>query len=194
MSGTYKIHGHAIVSADDRIADADGRVPAALHNDADWQRFQAALDAAAVTVLGRHGHERNPNPLGRNRLVLSSSAIGIERRNDAWWWNPAKASLKEALAKVAHGGGIIAVVGGRHVFDLFLAVGFDQFDLARAARVKIPGGIPIFSAILAGRSAEEVLAGNGLSTGDAESLDRAAGVTLSVWRRMANASVDDCRP
>ncbi len=99
MIDNWFIHGHAIVSADDRIAADDGTVPQPLRNDADWSRFQAALDAAAVTVLGRRGHEANPNDKRRNRLVLSSSARGIEERRDGWWWNPAEASLAEALAR-----------------------------------------------------------------------------------------------
>ena len=89
MIGRWSFEGHAIVSADDRIAGPDGLTPASLRNEADWARFQAALDAAAVTVLGRLGHEANANRKGRNRLVLSSSARGVTRRDDAWWWNPA---------------------------------------------------------------------------------------------------------
>ena len=90
-------HGHAIVSADDRIADASGLTPPSLRIAADWDRFQAALDRSVVTVVGRLGHEANPNRRGRNRLVLSSHADGVERRPDAWWWNPAAAPLADAL-------------------------------------------------------------------------------------------------
>src|SRR4029079_18736879 len=117
--GRWSIHGHAIVSADDRIADADGVTPPSLRNDADWARFRGALDAAAVIVLGRLGHEANPNRKKRNRLVLSSSAKGIERHTDAWCWNPAKIPVEEALGRAAPDGGIAAVPGGRRVFDLF---------------------------------------------------------------------------
>lgn len=179
----YRIEGHAIVSDDDRIAAADGATPPALRNDADWTRFQNALDAAAVTVLGRRGHEANANPKRRNRLVLSSSAKGIERRADAWWWNPAEAPLTDALRRAAPGGGIVAVPGGRPVFDLFLAAGFDAFHLARANGVRIPGGIPLFSAIESGHTAEDVLLGAGLAPGPNEVLDAEARVTLTVWRR-----------
>jgi hypothetical protein len=178
----YEIHGHAIVTADDRIADAGGGTPASLRNEADWVRFQAALDRAAVTVLGRLAHEANPNPRGRNRLVLSSSASGIERRPDAWWWNPAAASLAEALAAAAPGGGIVAVPGGRRVFDYFLAAGFDAFHLARAESVWVPDGIPLFTAVTAGRSAESILADHGLVAVRSEILDPDARVTLTVWR------------
>ena len=176
----YRIEGHAIVSDDDHIAAADGATPPALRNDADWTRFQLALDAAAVTVLGRRGHEANPNPKRRNRIVLSSSAKGIERGADAWWWNPAKAPLAEALRQAAPGGGVVAVPGGRPVFDLFLAEGFDAFHLARANGVRVPGGIPLFSAIASGKTAEDILLGAGLAPGPKEVLDAEARVTLTV--------------
>ena len=182
MIAGYRIHGHAIVSADDRIADAHGQTPAALRNEADWVRFQAALDTAAVTVLGRFGHEIHPNVRGRNRLVLSSLVAGIERRDDAWWWNPAAAPVEAALAAAAPGGGIVTVPGGRRVFDLFLDIGFDEFHLSRAADVVLPGGTPVFSDVLAGRSAAEIL-GRRLAAGPAAALDPAASVTLTVWSR-----------
>jgi hypothetical protein len=181
--GRWSIHGHAIVSADDRIADASGVTPPSLRNDADWARFQQALDRAAVTVLGRLGHEANPNRKRRNRLVLSSSAKGVERRADACWWNPAGASIEEALAQAAPGGGIAAIPGGRRVFDLFLGLGLDEFHLARAHRVRLPGGVPVFSAVGEGRTAAAILAGRGLVAPAEEWLDREAGISLSVWRR-----------
>ena len=183
MIGPWRIHGHAIVSADDKIAGPDGLTPASLRNEADWQRFQRALDDAAVTVLGRLGHEANPNAKGRNRLVLSSSAEGVERRADAWWWNPCRAPLEAALRQAAPGGGIVAVPGGRQVFDLFLDIGFDAFHLARAEFVHVPGGIPVFSGVADGVSAETVLASHGLVGGAAEVLDSEAKVTLTRWRR-----------
>ncbi len=179
----YRIEGHAIVSADDRIAGADGMTPAALNNGADWARFQAALDAAALVVLGRTSHEANPNRSGRRRMVVSSSSVGIEQRSDGWWWNPKRTPLAEALAASAPSGGTIAVPGGRLVFDLFLALGFDAFDLARAERVLLPDGIPVFSAAAAGKTADAVLAENGLVARGSETLDDAAGVTLTLWRR-----------
>lgn len=184
----YTFHGHAIVSADDRIADARGETPPALRNEADWVRFQAALDRAAVTVLGRLGHQANPNAKARNRLILSSSARGIERRAGAWWWNPAEAALAAALAVAAPQGGIVAVPGGMRVFDLFLGIGFDEFHLARVAGVRLPAGIPLFPAIREGQSAEAVLFAHGLRPDPPEMLDGAAGVSLTSWRRLASAA------
>lgn len=183
MIGGHIIHGHAIVSADDRIADRHGVTPDALRNDADWARFQLALDNAVVTVLGRLGHEANPNPRGRNRLVLSSSAQGVERRADAWWWNPAEVPTDAALSKAAPEPGIVAVPGGRRVFDLFLSFGFDEFHLARVPGVTIPDGIPVFSDVTAGASAASVLAAHGLVADPPEMLDPAASVEMTRWRR-----------
>ena len=183
MIGSWRIHGHAIVSADDRIAGPDGLTPASLRNRADWERFQHALDQAAVTVLGRLGHAANPNRKGRNRLVLSSSAVGVERRADGWWWNQADAPLEEALRLAAPDGGVVAVPGGRRVFDLFLAVGFDEFHLARAGSVRILDGVPIFSAVGEGRPAEAMLAAHGLVAAETEVIDPQADVTLTRWRR-----------
>jgi dihydrofolate reductase len=184
---TWLFHGHAIVSADDRIADASGETPASLRNEADWARFQAALDASVVTVLGRLGHEANPNPKQRNRLVLSSAVRGVARRADAWWWNPAEASLEDALAAAAPAGGIVAVPGGTRVFDLFLRTGYDEFHLSRVASVLIPNGRPLFSAIRLGRTAEALLGAHGLYPASTEMLDPAAHASLTVWRRRGAA-------
>lgn len=183
MIDGYDLHGHAIVSADDRIADRSGLTPVGLRNDADWSRFQAALDEACVTVLGRRGHEVNPNIKGRNRLVLSSSAEGIERHDDAWWWNPTEVPLGDALMRAAPSGGIVVVPGGRRVFDFFLSVGFDEFHLACAPRVRIPDGVPLFSEIDTGSSAAHILVAHGLVADPTEMLDPAAGVEMTVWRR-----------
>jgi hypothetical protein len=181
MIGGFRIEGHAIVSRDDRIADAGGVMPPALRNEADWRLFQAALDQAAIVVLGRRSHMAAPNPAGRTRLVLSSGVAGIERRNDAWWWNPQDVNAAEALARAASGGGTAAVVGGRGVFDLFLALGFDAFHLARAAQIALPGGVPVFSDVTTGRAAGEVLAAAGLKAEPQRELDVSAGVTLVTW-------------
>jgi hypothetical protein len=179
----YSIEGHAIVSRDDRIAGADGVTPPSLRNHADWTRFQEALDASVAVLLGRRGHFANPNTHRRNRIVVSSAARGIERRVDGWWWDPAQIPLPEVLAAAAPAGGTVAVPGGRPVFDLFLQLGFDAFHLARSRHVSIPDGVPIFSRVSDERNAESILREAGLLAGDAEVLDAAAGVTLTVWRR-----------
>ena len=176
------IQGYAIVSEDDRIADANGAMPDVLRNDADWAYFQAGLDEADLSVLGRLGHEANPNRRSRPRLVLSSGVRGLERRPDAWWWNPADLPWERVAGTILPQGGRVAVPGGRRVFDLFLAIGYDAFHLSRAHGVRIPGGVALFSDCDAGRSAEEVLAGQGLRAGPTRVLDPHGPVTLAVWR------------
>jgi dihydrofolate reductase len=183
MAPTYRFHGHAIVSDDDMIADASGDMPVALVNAADWARFQRELDKAVAVVLGRKGHLAHRNVHNRNRIVVSSSARGIEKRDDAWWWNPATATIEEALAAAAPHGGIVAVPGGQSVFDLFLEIGYDEFHLVRTRGVKIGNGIHIFSECKTGRSAEEVLAAHGLVPTPSDAIDPPAGVIITIWRK-----------
>lgn len=177
------IHGHAIVSADDRYATAAGAFPPELLVPADQQRFQAALDEAALVVLGRAGHLANPNRDRRTRLVLHNAGAGLERRADAWWWNPAAVPLGEALARAAPAGGGVAVVGGMQVLDLFLEHGFDAFDLARAEDVRLPDGRPLFGAVAKGESADAVLAAAGLGAAPPALLQARPRVVLTLWRR-----------
>jgi hypothetical protein len=179
----YKFHGHAIVSDNDMIADAEGNMPESLINTSDFSRFQRELDRAGALIVGRKGHEAHPDKRGRNRIVVSTSANGIERRADAWWWNPAQASLEEALTRALPRGGIVAVPGGRRVFDLILSHGYDEFHLVRMRGVDVPNGVPVFSECANGRSAEEVLAAHGLVPVPREVLDATARVAVTVWRR-----------
>lgn len=178
-----EIHGYAIVSDDDRIADASGAMPDVLRNDADWAYFQRELDLSAATVLGRLGHEANPNLRGRLRIVVSSSSGGLERRADGWWWNPAAVGWDAAIRAALPAGGRVAVPGGRRVFDLFLEIGYDGFHLTRAEGVHLPGGVAVFSACDEGRSAEDVLSAHGLRAGPPSILDPTGPVSLAVWRR-----------
>ncbi|MCG7394737.1 hypothetical protein MHY87_17680 [Microvirga sp. ACRRW] len=178
-----EIHGYAIVSDNDRIADAAGRTPDVLRNDADWAYFQAELNRSDVTVLGRLGHEANPNPRNRVRMILSSSSQGIEMRGDGWWWNPERLSWEEAIRRVLPHGGRVAVPGGRQVFDLFLGIGYDAFHLTRAEGVTVPDGIALFSECDEGKSAETVLSAVGLKPGPRQVLAAAAPVSLVIWQR-----------
>lgn len=182
MIGKFRLEGHALVSADDRIADASGTKPPALNHPADWARFQAELGRAAIVVVGRKSHESDPGPRGRRRLVMSSAARGIERRGEAWWWNPAEVELEEALGSVAPAGGLVAIPGGMRVFDYFLGVGYDAFHLSRLPGLTIPGGVPVFSACDQGDTAEGVLSESGLRIAETEVLDPALGLTVEVWR------------
>lgn len=173
---SLKIVGHAIVSVDGRIADNRRQMPAVLRNDKDWSRFQAALDEAALVVLGRLGHEAHPNP-GRRRLVASSRVERLERIDElVTLWNPAATDFRDAVAELGISAGIVAVTGGQQVFDYFLPR-FTRFDLVTVDGALLPEGVPCFS----GGWPDEMLAQNGLRVIERETLD--PGVRLEVWRR-----------
>jgi dihydrofolate reductase len=181
--GRWRFEGHAIVSADERIADSDGRMPASLRNEADWAYFQRHLDEAAVVVTGRLGHEAHPNKPGRRRLVFTSRTPdgGFRREGDVAFLDPSRAPLADALAAFSSPG-IVAVTGGTAVFDWFAERSlFDAFHLARARQALIPGGRPLFS----GGPAEAALAAGGLRLAETVALDPAAGVVLDIYRSVA---------
>ena len=171
-----EIVGHAVVSADGRIADRNRQMPAELRNDRDWVRFQAALDRAEITVLGRLGHEAHANP-GRRRLVLTSRIERLEPIDElVTLWNPAGLDFRDVTMELGITDGSVAVVGGQQVFDYFLRR-FTQFDLVTVDGVLIPDGVPCFS----GGWPDEVLPQAGLRVAEREMLD--PGVRLEVWRR-----------
>ena len=173
---SIEITGHAVVSADGRIADRNRQMPAVLRSDKDWLRFQAALDRAVLVVLGRLGHEAHPNP-GRRRLVLTSRVDGLEPIDDlVTLWNPAGMDFRDVVVTLGIADGVVAVTGGQQVFDYFLRR-FTQFDLVTVDGALIPDGVPCFS----GGWPDEMLAEAGLRVTDRELLD--PGVRLDVWRR-----------
>ena len=173
---SIEIIGHAIVSADGRIADRERQMPAALRNDTDWTRFQAALDRAALVVLGRLGHEAHPNP-GRRRLVVTSRIADFEVIDaQVLLWNPAGLEFDAVLVRLGIAAGEIAVTGGQAVFDLLLPR-FTRFDLVTVDGALIPDGVPCFST----GWPDEVLAREGLLVAEREELD--PGVRLEIWRR-----------
>jgi hypothetical protein len=177
---TVRFEGHAIVSADGMIADALGEMPPGLRNDADWRLFQAALDRAALVVLGRKGHERHPNP-GRKRLVLTRSVARLEhdRADDrAWLWNPAGMPISGVLTEMGIASGVVAITGGTGTYDLFSPM-FDSFSLAEAHRLVLPHGTPCFTA----GPPQAILSAAGLRRTTIEEIDPEAGVTLTTWRR-----------
>ncbi len=176
----WPIHLYAILSADDCIADAQGNMPKALMNDADWRYFQAELDTCALVVLGRESHLAAPNPNKRRRVVMSRQVRGVTEQDGAHWWNPAEVPLEAMLRELAPQGGKIGVPGGQAAFDYFLEAGIDSFHLTRAHDVLLPGGRKVFSGQ---GSAEARLASAGLAPGKPEVLDAAANMTLTVWSR-----------
>jgi len=183
IPGTHiAVEGHAIVSADGMIAARDGTMPPGLRNDADWRIFQAALDRAALVVLGRVGHTRHPNP-GRRRLVLTRSVIDLQvdpADARSSYWNPAGIPLAEVLARLEIREGTIAITGGTGTFDLFLPW-YDRFLLSEVRSLELPDGIPCFSK----GHPRFVLPGAGLEARDMEMIDR--GVVQTNWVRAAKS-------
>lgn len=176
--------GHAIVSVEGAIAGADGRMPAALQNAADWAHFQTQLGASALTVLGRLGHEQNPNNAKRHRLVFSSRGRGLEYIDELTHRiNPKDVPIPIALSKLVPQGGNIAVVGGTAVFDVFLDHGFDTFHFAVAGQASLPGGRPVFSGVTSAADAEARLVGSGLELTEVRTLDPGEDVGLKIYSR-----------
>jgi dihydrofolate reductase len=185
MIGSHRIEGYAIVSADGMIADRDGQMPDTIRNDADQRFLQAAMDRAAVIVHGRHSHEGGPRASRRRRIIVTRQVAATapdQTHPNAVLWNPAGATLQQAVAALHVGDGVIAVIGGTEVFDLFLPL-YDAFHLTRAAHAHLPGGRPLFPQVGADATPQDVLARNGLQAGPPRDIDAAAGITLTTWER-----------
>jgi dihydrofolate reductase len=186
MPRPTRIEGLAIVSADGMLAGADGHMPKSLLVEADQQFFQDTLDQAAVLVQGRHSHEGSPRAAHRRRLVLTRRIADIAEDTtypNALLWNPKGATLQHAWDRLGAPDGMLAVIGGTEVYDLFLTIGFDRFHLSHAPRVRLPGGRPVFPEVGAGRTPEEVLASHGLKPGPQQVFDAELGVTMVTWSR-----------
>lgn len=184
---TVIVEGHAIVSVDGMIAAADGSMPPPLRNDADWRIFQAALDAAALVVLGRLGHIRHPNP-GRRRLVLTRSVADLQADPAdplTTLWNPAGIDIAAVLERLGIAEGGIAITGGTGTFDLFVPF-YDRFVLSEVRDLTLEGGIPCFTA----GHPRFVLPGAGLQARDMEVIDR--GVVQTQWVRAGNLLPASC--
>jgi dihydrofolate reductase len=180
-----RIEGYAIVSEDGMLATAARIMPDSLKFEADEHFFRHGLDGVDVVVHGRHSQEQQPGSRLRRRLVLTRRipAIAAHPSNDrALLWNPAGASLEEALTTLGIPNAIIGVIGGTDVFALFLD-SFDVFHLSRAPGVYLPGGRPVFPEVPT-RTPEEVLAAHGLEPSPRQTLDAAQGLTMVSWRRV----------
>jgi hypothetical protein len=179
-----RIHGYVIVSAEGMLADAHGVMPDTLKFPGDQQFFTAALDHADLIVHGKHSAEDQPNSPKRKRVVLSRAieAIAPDPENaKATLWNPAGASFEDACDHAGVKAGTVAVIGGPVVFEMF----FDRFDvfwLSQAPHLHLPDGEPCFPGVPA-QSPQEILAGHGLTAGEAQILDAAHDVSVTAWRR-----------
>ncbi len=184
MSDPRRIEGYAIVSDDGMLADAAGVMPEALKIDADQRFFERGLDQVDVVVHGRHSHERQPHSALRRRLIVTRQTPALARdpsNQKALLWNPAGASLAQALAALGVPDARVGVVGATDVFGLFLDL-YDAFYLSRAAGVRLPGGRPVFPEVPA-RTPEDVLASHGLVRARRRVSDPTSGLTIDSWRR-----------
>ena len=148
MSVPYRIEGYVITCGGGMIADASAVMPEALKIEADHQFLERELDRFDVLVHGRHSHEGQPNSPRRRRLVVTRKIPTITPDPDrpkSLLWNPAGASFIEACGALALAAGSIAILGGTHVYDMFLEIGYDAFHMSRAGKAKLPGGTPVFS-------------------------------------------------
>ena len=156
-------------------------MPPCLHVPEDQARFRAALNAADVTILGREGHERHP-PEDRRRVVMTSRVAGVQGGGALAFWNPAGATLAEALATLERDGPerVAAVAGGTRVMTALLPV-TDRFDLAVAETCSIPRGRPCLVGAEGVEGIGAMLAQAGLSRAETSPLGAA---TLHVFRRV----------
>jgi dihydrofolate reductase len=181
----HRIEGFAIVSAEGMIADTGGHMPDSIKNDADQKFFQDSLDLAAVLVHGRHSHEGGPRAAQRRRLVMTRRIAGLgpdSSHPHSLHWNPAGATLEDALRAVGAADGVVAIIGGTDVFGMFLPR-YDAFHLTHAANAKIHGGRPVFPEVGPGCTPEDLLARHRLRPGPRRELDAAAQVSLVTWER-----------
>jgi dihydrofolate reductase len=182
----HRIEGYAIVSADGMIADSKGEMPDSLHFNADQHFLQSGLDGAAALIHGRHSSEGGPRAEQRKRLIVTRQIAAIAPDSthaaNTLLWNPSGATLDKALKELGAPDGTIAVIGGPEVFSMFLPL-YDAFHLSRAAHVRIPGGLPVFTEVGPTATPEDVLARHGLKPGPRSDLDHDAGVTLVTWTR-----------
>lgn len=183
MAG-LRFEGCAIVSADGMLADATGSQPPDLIVEADQRFFEQKLDAVDLIVHGRNSYEGQRNSPNRKRVIATRriETIAIDQKNhNAVRWNPAGASIDDAAALVGVRSGVVAVIGGTEIFDLFLDR-YDVFWLTLAARVRLPGGVPVFSGVPQ-TSCEHILRRHGLVSAETSVLDAANEVTLIKWAR-----------
>lgn len=182
-----RVFGYAIVSLDGMIADASGRMTEILIIDADQEFYHASLAGARLVVHGRHSAEPGADTGSRPRLIATTRIASLAPGPNplAWLWNPNALPFADALARLGIDEGIVAVVGGTDVFDLFLALGYDAFFLSRSLRGRLPGGRPIFRAVPA-HMPEEVLLSAGMQCARADQLT--PDLTLFFWERVPHSA------
>jgi len=184
MPPLLRVVGYVIVSADGMIADAAGRMPPEIVNEADQHFFSQGLDEVDIVVHGRNSQEQQRHSSRRQRLVVTRQVPALAPHPDnprALLWNPSGAMLEDACEALGVRHGVAAVIGGTDVFGLFLPR-YDAFHLTRAAHANLPGGRPVFPGIPP-HTPEDLLRREGLRPCRARALDAAAAVSVTTWRR-----------
>ena len=184
MASVRRIEGFAIVSEDGMLADAAGVMPKALQLPADQRFFEAGLDRADVMAHGRHSAENQTRSPQRWRLIATRqvAALAPDPNNPlARLWNPAGATLEEAVAALGLSDAAVAIIGATDLFGLFLDR-YDAFYLTRGPQVRLPGGRPVFPGVPA-RTPEEVMASHGMRCAEGQMLDAASDLAVADWRR-----------
>ena len=180
-----RIEGYVIVSVDGMLANARHVMPDELKFEGDKSFFTAALDRADLIVHGRNSYEDQPNSPNRKRIILTRkvAAVASDPANPkAVLWNPqGGAPFERACEQAGVHTGVVAIIGGPDVFDMFMDR-YDTFFLSQAPRVRLPGGEPCFDGVPA-RSPEQVLAAHGLKAAESIILDPAFDVSVTAWRR-----------
>ena len=166
------------------LARVSGDHPPELTIEADQRFFEQKLDAADVIVHGRHSHEKQRNSANRKRIIATRkiAAVAPDPTNaNAVLWNPAHASIEDAAARLGLRTGVVAVIGGTEIFDLFLDR-YDVFWLTRAPQVRLPGGVPVFSGVPQA-TPDDILLRHGLAAAETRVLDAEKDVVLVKWVR-----------
>ncbi len=175
----YELHGYAIASDDDIIADLRDEIPDALKYPADQKYFQEELNKAQLVVMGSIAHRMFPNMSSRSRLVLTSKSDGLMLEENVYFLNPEKLTLKEALQKILPHGGRVAVPGGAHVIEACWVLGFACFHLTRVKGLRLIEGKKLFRDCTDHRSADDILRAHGLILKEERSLG--APLTLCLY-------------
>jgi hypothetical protein len=184
---SFQFEGCAIVSADGMLARVSGDHPVELTIEADQRFFASKLDAADLIVHGRNSHEKQRNSPNRKRIIATRRIAGIAPDPTdarAVLWNPTGASIEDAAARLGVRAGTVAVIGGTGIFDLFRDR-YDVFWLSLAERVKLPGGVPIFTGVPQ-TNVNDILRGHGLTPAETRMLDAEKDVVLVKWVRAQN--------
>jgi len=185
MTGSIRLEGYAIVSANGMIADSDCLMPNSLKFEADQEFLETSLDKAELLVHGRKSHECQAASHLRKRLLMTRCVTTFEldpSAQNVWLWNPAGISFDNVCRELGVTEGVVAIIGGTAAYDMFLDR-YSAFHLCKAGKVHIPDGTPVLSGVGEGRTTDDVLREAGLSPSFTRLLDPEQELTHECWSR-----------